>query len=76
MYRKFTIALGAIAILAAAALAPTAALAKKGKKWHGHRFHAGIVFNPVVLDRSDCYVVKKVSYRHGYKRVRYIEVCD
>jgi len=77
MYRKL-IALGATAIIAAAALAPTAASAKGGKwHWHGHG-HGGLYVGlyPDYVDTSDCYFVNKVVYIHHHKYVRQIQVCD
>ena len=77
MYRKL-IALGATAVIAAAALAPTAASAKGGKwHWHGHG-HGGLYVGlyPDYVDTSDCYIVNKVVYIHHHKRIRQIQVCD
>ena len=78
MFRKFAIALGATAVIAATALAPTAASAKHWHHgWHhgwGHGgFYVGLYPNYIA---DDCYTVRKVVWtRHG-KRVRYVQVCD
>jgi hypothetical protein len=70
MIRKLVIALGATAILGAAALAPTAASANwKGKNWH----HSSV---RILVAAPDCYYVKRaVLTKHGL-RIRYIQVCD
>jgi hypothetical protein len=76
MFRKFAIALGASAVIAAAALSPTAASAHGGHHWH-HGWGGGLYVGlyPSYVG-PDCYTVRKVVWtRHG-KRVRYYEVCD
>jgi hypothetical protein len=76
MFRKFAIALGASAVIAAAALSPTAASAHGGHHWH-HGWGGGLYVGlyPGYVG-PDCYTVRKVVWtRHG-KRVRYYEVCD
>ena len=75
MYRKL-IALGATAIIAAAAFAPTAASAKGGK-WHGHG-HGGVYVGlyPGYVDTTDCYIVNKVVWINHHKHLRQVEVCD
>jgi hypothetical protein len=76
MYRKL-IALGATAVIAAAAFAPTAASAKGGKgHWHGHG-HGGVYVGlyPGYVDTTDCYIVNKVVWINHHKRLRQIEVC-
>jgi hypothetical protein len=76
MYRKL-IALGATALIAAAALAPTAASAKGGKgghHWHGH----GGLYVGLYPDYtgSDCYLVNKWVYTKHGRYLRQVEVCD
>ncbi len=77
MFRKLAIALGASAVIAAAALAPTAASAKGGgKHWHGHHgggLYIGLYPNYVA---DDCYTVRRVVWINHHKRVRYVQVCD
>lgn len=81
MLRKLIITLGATSIIAAAALAPTAASAKGGKNWnhhwHGHG-HGGLYVGlyPGYIGSDDCYLVDKVVYTKYGKRVRQVEVCD
>lgn len=77
MFRKL-IVLGATALIAAAALSPTAASAKGGKNWnhhwHGHGgFYVGLY--PTYVG-SDCYIVNKVVHTKHGRYVRQIEVCD
>jgi hypothetical protein len=80
MFRKLTIALGATAIIAAAALAPTAASAKGGKHWHHwHGYHGGnfyVGLYPGYVGDDDCYIVRKVVWTNHGKRVRRVQVCD
>jgi hypothetical protein len=74
MFRKFAIALGATAVLGAAALTPTAASANH---WHHPWRHIGVVIAaPSAYAASDCVVVRHVYWRHGRKHVRFEEVCD
>jgi hypothetical protein len=83
MFRKLTIALGAAAVVAAAALSPTTASAAPG--WHGgyhghghYRSHRGFRFGfygPAYYAR-DCYVVRRVVYTSHGKRWRRVRVCD
>jgi hypothetical protein len=72
MFRKLVIALGATAVLGAAALAPTSASAFwKGNHWHSRVI---VVGTPAVYD--DCYFVKKTHMnKFGIVTVRYIKVC-
>ncbi len=77
MFRKLVLAIGATAVIGAAALSPTTASAKG---WH-HGWHHGwghgfgiVVADPVV--RDDCYLVRKVFWKHGHRHVRVFEVCD
>ena len=68
------LALGASAVIGAAALTPTTASAH----WHGHgHWHGGIgigLVAPATVDASDCYVVKKVVETPFGLRVRRITV--
>jgi|AP12_2_1047962.scaffolds.fasta_scaffold446369_1 hypothetical protein len=73
MFRKFAIALGATAVLGAAALTPTAASAKH---WHHPWRHVGVVIASQAYAASDCYLVERVFWRHHVKHVRFVEVCD
>lgn len=84
MLRKIVLALGATAVIGAAAMAPTAASAAGG--WHGHhgrhhgwhhRWHRGfgVRFLPPPY-YGNCYIVRRVVWtRHG-KRIRRVEVCE
>jgi hypothetical protein len=86
MFRKLTIALGAAAVVAAAALTPTVASAAPG--WHGHgghgyghhRWHRGGFgigfYGPAYAAARDCYVVRRVVYTSHGKRWRRVTVCD
>ena len=77
MFRKITVALAATAIVTATALAPTAASAKWWKHHH-HSIGAAIVLGSALLasQASDCYLVKRVYWKHFIKHVRYVEGCD
>jgi hypothetical protein len=76
MFRKLALALGASAVIGAAALTPTTASAH----WHGHgHWHGGIgigLVAPATIYASDCYVVKKVVETPFGLRVRRITVCN
>ena len=74
MFRKLALALGASAVIGAAALTPTTASAH----WHGHgHWHGGIgIVAPAAIYASDCYVVKKVVETPFGLRVRRITVCN
>jgi hypothetical protein len=86
MFRKLAIALGAAAVVAAAALSPTTASAGGG--WHGHHGHHGWhgggfrvgfyapAFAPAYAYGSDCYVVRRVVYTPYGKRIRRETVCN
>jgi hypothetical protein len=77
MFRKLAIALGASAVVVAAALAPTAASAKHWHHgWH-HGWHNGFYVGlyPGYV-APDCYIVRKVVWTPYGKRVRRVEVCD
>lgn len=86
MFRKLTIALGATALLAAAALAPTAAsAAPHGGHGHGHGHgrHGGWhgsygigFYGPAFAAAPDCYTVRRVVYTPYGKRWRRVMVCD
>ena len=78
MFRKIALALGATAVIGAAALTPTTASA-----WHhGHHGHwhggfglgVGIVA-PAAVYASDCCVVKKVVNTPLGLQVRRVTVC-
>jgi hypothetical protein len=80
MFRKTLLALGATAVIGAAALAPTAASAH----WHGHHgwhhgWHGGFgigFYGPGYVAAPDCYTVRRVVYTPYGKRIRRVEVCD
>ena len=76
MFRKLALALGASAVIGAAALTPTTASAH----WHGHgHWHGGIgigLVAPATIYASGCYVVKKVVETPFGMRVRRITVCN
>jgi len=76
MFRKIALALGATAVIGAAALTPTTASAHPHHgHWHGgYAWGIGIVAPTAVL-ASDCYVVKKVVDTPVGPRVRRITVC-
>ena len=78
MFRKFAIALGATAVIAATAFAPTAASAKHWHHgWH-HGWHGGLNIGlyPGYVATPDCYTVRKVVWIHHRRYVRRYEVCD
>lgn len=81
MFRKLTIALGATAVIAAAALSPTAASAgwhghhHRHHGWHGGGFGFGF-YGPTYVAAPDCYVVRRVVYTPYGKRFRRVTVCD
>ncbi|HEY7231556.1 MAG TPA: hypothetical protein VH558_14415 [Pseudolabrys sp.] len=76
MFRKIALALGATAVIGAAALTPTTASA-----WHPHHhghWHGGFavgIVAPATVYASDCYVVKKVVNTPFGPRVRRVTVC-
>lgn len=77
MFRKLVLALGATAVIGAAALSPTTASAKP---WHHHWHHGwgpgfGISFAAPVY-YGDCYIVRRVVWTKYGKRIRRVEVCD
>ena len=79
MIRKLILALGATAVIGAAALTPTTASA-----WghgHGHWGHHGYgygvgYYGPTYVAGPDCYVVKRVIDTPYGLRVRRVTVCD
>ena len=90
MFRKLTIALGAIAVVAvAAASSATPASAAPGWGGHGwgghhghhghHGWHRGFgvgFYSPTYIAGPDCYIVKKVVMTDFGPRVRRVRVCD
>lgn len=71
MFRKLALALGASAVIGAAALTPTTASA------HGGGYGVGIgLVAPATVIASECYVVKKVVDTPAGLRVRRITVCN
>ncbi len=82
MIRKLTVALGAAAVVAAAALAPTTASAGgwHGHHWGHHGWHGGGFrvgfYGPAYAAAPDCYVVRRVVETPYGKRVRRVTVCD
>ncbi len=77
MIRKFVVVLGATAVIAGAALAPTAAAAGWKHKHNHHGWHGGIsIYTPAYYDGPYCYRTKRfVLTRWGY-RLRRITVCE
>jgi hypothetical protein len=77
MFRKLVLALGATAVIGAAALSPTTASAKGWGWHHHHHWHHGFGIGFVSPDYfGDCYIVRKVVWTPFGKRIRRIEVCD
>jgi hypothetical protein len=77
MIRKFALALGTAAILAATALTPTVASAH----WHHHGYgwgHGyGYGYGPVVVvDSPACYYTKQKVYYGGHRHWKTIQVCN
>jgi hypothetical protein len=80
MFRKIALALGATAIIGAAALTPTTASA-----WHPHghhhgHWHGGIgvgigLVAPAAVYASECFIVKKVVDTPYGPRVRRVTIC-
>ena len=71
--------MAATAIIAATALAPTAASANGWQHHHDHHgIGSAIVLGSALLasQASDCYLVKRVYWNNFGKHVRYVEVCD
>ena len=61
MFRKLILALGATALIGAAALSPTAASAHGWHHGHGHKHWHGVGFYPTYYGGygGGCFVVKK-----------------
>jgi len=79
MFRKLILALGATAVLGAAALSPTAASAWGHGHWHGHHGwygHGFGFYGPTYIAAPDCYVVKRVVETPVGPRLRRVTVCD
>ena len=77
MFRKLILALGATAVIGAAALIPTAASAHgwhHWHHWHGHYWGGG--YYPVYYGGSGCYVTRQVYWNYSGKHVRLVRVCD
>ena len=79
MFRKLILALGATAVIGAAALSPTTASAHG---WHGHHgwhhgWHRGFGVRFVApAYYGDCYIVRRVVWTAYGKRIRRVTVCD
>lgn len=82
MIRKLVLASGAIAVIGAAALSPTAASASG---WHGYRgphgwyggWHRGFGISfAAPAYYGDCYIVRRVVWTPYGKRIRRVRVCD
>jgi len=74
MIRKLILAIGATAVIGAAALSSTAASAHWHHHWHG--FGWGI-YAPTYVGGTDCYRVKRgVELPDGTVRIRRVLVCD
>ena len=89
MFRKLIIALGATAVIGAAALSPTAASAGHGGHGgHGGHFghfgHGGHwgrgfgigLYAPTYVAAPDCYIVERVVDTRFGPRLRSFTVCD
>jgi hypothetical protein len=82
MFRKLALALGATAVIGAAALTPTTASAWGGHHghhghWHGHGYGFGFgIYAPTYVAGPDCYIVKRVVDTPFGPRVRRVTVCD
>ena len=78
MFRKLVLAIGAAAVICAAAFAPTAASAHwHGHHWgHWHGFDWGF-YAPTYIAGPDCYIVKRtVEYPDGSLHLRRFRVCN
>ena len=79
MFRKLILALGATAVIGAAALSPTTASARG---WHGHHgwhhgWHRGFGIGfAAPVSYGDCYIVRRVVLTPYGKRIRRVTVCD
>jgi hypothetical protein len=82
MIRKLILALGAAAVVGAAALVPTTASAfphPHGPHFghFGHFRHFGIGFyGPGYVGGDDCYLVRRIVITPFGPRVRHVQVCD
>jgi hypothetical protein len=80
MFRKIALALGATAVIGAAALTPTTASAwHHGHHGHHGHWHGGLrvgIIAPAAVYASDCYVVKKIVYTSLGPVVRRVTVCN
>jgi len=82
MFRKLALALGATAVIGAAALTPTTASAWGGHHghhghWHGHGYGFGFgIYAPTYVAGPDCYIVKRVVDTPFGPRVRRVTVCN
>jgi hypothetical protein len=77
MFRKLILALGATAVIGAAAFVPTAASAHgwhHGHHWYGHYWGGG--YYPIYYGSSDCYTVRQVYWNVSGKHVRRVQVCN
>ncbi|HZQ13453.1 MAG TPA: hypothetical protein VFA57_12655 [Pseudolabrys sp.] len=75
MFRKLVLALGAVTVIAAAALTPTAASAHHWKHWH-HGYYWGLGFYPVYYAGTNCYITRQVYWDSWGKHVRRVQVCN
>jgi uncharacterized membrane protein YphA (DoxX/SURF4 family) len=84
MFRKLALALGAAAVLGAAALSPTTASAWGHGHWghghwgHGHGYGYGFGFyGPTYVAGPDCYLVRRqVQFADGSWHWRRFRVCN
>jgi hypothetical protein len=81
MFRKIALALGATAVIGAAALTPTTASAWHHHHGHHGHWHGGLglrvgIVAPAAVYASDCYVVKKIVYTSIGPVVRRVTVCN
>jgi hypothetical protein len=78
MIRKFALALGTTALIAAAALTPTAASAHWHHHWHhGYGYGYGYGYGPVaVVEAPACYYTKQKVYYGGGWHWKTVQVCN
>jgi hypothetical protein len=78
MFRKLALALGAAAVLGAAALSPTTASAWGHGHWGHHGFNGGFGFyGPTYVAGPDCYLVRRqVQFADGSWHWRRFRVCN
>jgi len=75
MFRKLILALGATAVIGAAALSPASAHGwHHWHHWHGHYWGGG--YYPVYYGGSDCYITRQVYWNASGKHVRRVQVCN